>query len=545
MEREGILFDTGVKLDSEPELTRCRQILVEIHTLFTTVLDETILRTAATKLVHLKGRLGRLTAEPRAQIEVKARLCADLDRAIAGFKSRAKLFNETHTEPSVFPGIVSTPRVKPVYGPGPSQSNYNWTQVIGNWGIAFQGDRKGDLSVFDFLVEVDEKCASHDLPKDDLLRHSKMLFKSEALVLLRTPSTEQTEGQSVEMFLARFEQLEGYLLRPLPFTEKMSAIQKNILLYYQDREHLRIFRSVKWKSKQTSAMIVHLSIESPRVVPPEMVIFDASYFRTSERLIAKRNKGKTNFSRTRSATAERAAVAHVATKRIWLSERNPRSARSFCGDGPRCPSHGFGRTVSSPGDHWVIESSGHRETVSKSYRLITLFNRKVHHSNIIMMLDMKKENVVTILMEKTRRELVSQDNRDKSGKKVCVTAVVRINPGTLVVYNALERIKGGHQTERAPDFYRKRYFGIRANNHAILWRAGFTVSSITTGTRDAVFSPRSTWTHHPAIIQVHLDTSPSPDIDPSRTLLRASTELSICDPAPETQRSPVGTIQIS
>jgi hypothetical protein len=37
------------------------------------------------------------------------------------------------------------------------------------------------------------------------------------------------------MFLASFEWLEGYLPRPLPFTEKIAAIQKNILLYYQDR----------------------------------------------------------------------------------------------------------------------------------------------------------------------------------------------------------------------------------------------------------------------------------------------------------------------
>ncbi|KAJ3628525.1 hypothetical protein MTP99_015825 [Tenebrio molitor] len=50
MERDGILFETGVKLDPERELTRCREILDEIRTLFTRVLDETILRTAATKL---------------------------------------------------------------------------------------------------------------------------------------------------------------------------------------------------------------------------------------------------------------------------------------------------------------------------------------------------------------------------------------------------------------------------------------------------------------------------------------------------------------
>jgi hypothetical protein len=45
----------------------------------------------------------------------------------------------------------------------------------------------------------------------------------------------QTEGQSVGKFLARFKQLEGYLPRPLPFTEKKVAIQKNILPSYQDR----------------------------------------------------------------------------------------------------------------------------------------------------------------------------------------------------------------------------------------------------------------------------------------------------------------------
>jgi hypothetical protein len=43
----------------------------------------------------------------------------------------------------------------------------------------------------------------------------------------------QTGGQSIWMFLARFEQLEGYLPRPLPFPEKMAAIQTNILSYYQ------------------------------------------------------------------------------------------------------------------------------------------------------------------------------------------------------------------------------------------------------------------------------------------------------------------------
>jgi hypothetical protein len=75
----------------------------------------------------------------------------------------------------------------------------------------------------------------------------------------------------------------------------------------------------------------------------------------------------------------------------------------------------------------------------------------------------------------------------KSGKKVCVIAVVRINPGTLVVYIAVERIKGGHQTERA------------------------SPSAVSPpGTRDAVSSPRSTWTHHPAIIKATGPHHPAP-----------------------------------
>jgi hypothetical protein len=173
----------------------------------------------------------------------------------------------TRSEPSLIPGFASTPLVEPVCGPGPSWSNHNWAQVVGSWGIAFQGDRKDELSVFDFLEKVSEKCASHDLPQDDLLRHAKMLFRGEALVWYRMIESRvsswadlceflkeeflpigysetarenllkyrQTERQSVGMFLARFEQLEGYLSTPLPFAEKMAAIQKNILPYYQDR----------------------------------------------------------------------------------------------------------------------------------------------------------------------------------------------------------------------------------------------------------------------------------------------------------------------
>ncbi|KAH0815102.1 hypothetical protein GEV33_007689 [Tenebrio molitor] len=78
--------------------------------------------------------------------------------------------------------------------------------------------------------------------------------------------------------------------------------------------------------------------------------------------------------------------------------------------------------------------------------------------------------------------------RNKSGEKVCVTAVVRINPGTLIVYITVERIKRGHQTE----------------------------------------------TVH---LYPHPPTIKATDVDPSRRLQRANTELSTCDPAPEAQRS--------
>ncbi|KAJ3628526.1 hypothetical protein MTP99_015826 [Tenebrio molitor] len=179
--------------------------------------------------------------------------------------------------------------------------------MIGSWGIAFQGDRKHELSVFDFLVEVSEKCASHDLQQDDLLRHAKMLFRGEALVWYRMLESRvsswadlceflkekflpigysetarknllkyrQTEGQSVRKFLARFEQLEGYLPKPLTFTEKIAAIQKNILPYYQDRlwdkevaedQHVVAQRgasSVRTRSEKTSSKDTIPSSKNP------------------------------------------------------------------------------------------------------------------------------------------------------------------------------------------------------------------------------------------------------------------------------------------
>jgi hypothetical protein len=39
--------------------------------------------------------------------------------------------------------------------------------------------------VFDFIVRVNEKCASLDLLQDALRRHAKLLFKGEALIWFR------------------------------------------------------------------------------------------------------------------------------------------------------------------------------------------------------------------------------------------------------------------------------------------------------------------------------------------------------------------------
>jgi hypothetical protein len=39
--------------------------------------------------------------------------------------------------------------------------------------------------VFDFIVQINEKCASLDLPQDALRRHATLLFKGEALIWFR------------------------------------------------------------------------------------------------------------------------------------------------------------------------------------------------------------------------------------------------------------------------------------------------------------------------------------------------------------------------
>ncbi|KAH0813223.1 hypothetical protein GEV33_009568 [Tenebrio molitor] len=57
--------------------------------------------------------------------------------------------------------------------------------------------------------------------------------------------------------------------------------------------------------------------------------------------------------------------------------------------------------------------------------------------------------------------------------------------------------------------------------------------------RETPFPPQVHLDPSRSSIQGHPPTPSSPDINPSRRLLRASTELSTCDPAPETQRSTV------
>jgi hypothetical protein len=106
--------------------------------------------------------------------------------------------------------------------------------------------------VFDFIVRIKEKCDSLDLPHDALRRHAKLLFKGEALIWFRMIESSvsswtdicdrlkeeflpigyydtardkllnyhQTAGQTIGMFLAKFDQLEGYLPRPLPFERR-------------------------------------------------------------------------------------------------------------------------------------------------------------------------------------------------------------------------------------------------------------------------------------------------------------------------------------
>ncbi|KAJ3634966.1 hypothetical protein MTP99_007906 [Tenebrio molitor] len=176
-------------------------------------------------------------AESGAQVDAKEKLSAGLERALESFRPRAKFLTEVHNEslrfePPIFRFVTSTP-----------------VQEIRSWGIVFQGDRKDDPAVFDFIVRVNEKCASLDLSQDALLGLAKLLLKDEALIWLKEQflpigysetardnllKYRQTGGQSIWMFLARFEQLEGYLPRPLPFPEKMATIQRNILSYYQD-----------------------------------------------------------------------------------------------------------------------------------------------------------------------------------------------------------------------------------------------------------------------------------------------------------------------
>jgi hypothetical protein len=266
MERDGVLFEIDATLDPGSELERCSLILEGVRELLTRVLDEPNLRVIATKLAHLRKRLSRVTVEPGAQTEAQEKLSVDTEKAVESSIPRAKFLTGIHhtsllLEPKNFPPFTSTPKLEAVDDPLSYRYYRNAAQEIGSWSITFQGDRKDDLAVFDFIIQVNEKCTSLDLPHDALRRHAKLLFKGKALIWFRMIESSvsnwteicerlkeeflpigyydtaqdkllnyrQTRGQSIGMFLAKFDQLERYLPRPLPFDEKMAAIRRNIL----------------------------------------------------------------------------------------------------------------------------------------------------------------------------------------------------------------------------------------------------------------------------------------------------------------------------
>jgi hypothetical protein len=184
-EREGIMFDVKVNLDSDLELTGDRGRDPRVR-----VWDEISLRTASSKLAHLRRQLGRITTEQGVQTEEKEKLCAELDRRIEALNSRARFLlvvsnDSTRASTSGFPGVTSTLSVDQNFGSTPSGTQTNWSHVMGSWGVTFAGDRNKELAVFDFLTQIKEKCAIHDISQDDLLRHVKLLLKGEALVWYR------------------------------------------------------------------------------------------------------------------------------------------------------------------------------------------------------------------------------------------------------------------------------------------------------------------------------------------------------------------------
>jgi hypothetical protein len=177
-EQEGIMFDVKVNLDSDRELTKCKEIVGEIHALFSKVWDEIALRTASSKLAHLRGRLGRITTEQGVQTENREKLCAELDRGIEALNSCARFLSvasndSTRVNTSGFSGVTSTPGVDQNFGSTPSWTQTNWSHVMGSWGVTFARDRLIELAVFDFLTQIQKKCATHDISQEDLLRHVK------------------------------------------------------------------------------------------------------------------------------------------------------------------------------------------------------------------------------------------------------------------------------------------------------------------------------------------------------------------------------------
>jgi hypothetical protein len=129
-EREGIMFDVKVNVDSDRELTRCKEIVGKIHALFSKVWNEIALRTASSKLAHLRGRLGRITTEQGVQTEDKEKLCAELDRGIEALNSRARFLSvasndSTRANTTGFSGVTSSPGVDQNFGSTPSRTQTN------------------------------------------------------------------------------------------------------------------------------------------------------------------------------------------------------------------------------------------------------------------------------------------------------------------------------------------------------------------------------------------------------------------------------------
>jgi hypothetical protein len=105
------------------------------------------------------------------------------------------------------------------------------------------------------------------------------------------------------------------------------------------QQHLQCSRSVKSKGKQTGAMIVHLSIESARVVPPEIVILMRCPCKHRNALL----RGKIRISHF--------APRNISTTRVTKKNPMENGRRIFRALGRRPPSGRLCRT-SRQSDFW-------------------------------------------------------------------------------------------------------------------------------------------------------------------------------------------------